>query len=118
MPTALIAASALPSIWLADPLQLLIPAVAFACGLVLRPRRIWVVWLATTVAFVLAVLIWVLLGHDLPKATEPVTASGVLAGAWLYLPYFAATALLPLWLGRWLRGRRERARPSGPPAAA
>lgn len=118
VPSALIAASALPSIWLPDLLQLLIPAVALVCGLVLRPRRVWVVWLAATVAFVLVVLIWVLLGNDLPKATEPVTPSGVLTGAWVYLPYFAATALLPLWLGRWLRRRLDRVRTIGPASAA
>ena len=118
VPTALIAAAALVALWLPDPIQVLIPAVALACGVALRPRRVWIVWIAVTVTFAAGVLIWLLLGKDLPKATEPITPSSFLAGAWIYLLFFAGTAMLPLWLGRWLRSRLALQQRTRPPSAA
>lgn len=105
LPTALVAGATLAAVWLPDTSQLLIPAVALGCGAVLRPRHVWIIWIASTVAFAAAVIIWLLLGGTLPKATEPITPAGFLAGAWLYPPYLAVLALLPLWAGRWLRAR-------------
>ena len=118
VPTALIAGAVLAATWLPDPVQLLTPAVALACGAALRPRHVWIVWIAATLTFAAAVLLWLLLGYDLPKTTEPDTPAGFLAGAWLYPPYFAVVALAPLWLGRWLRGRFAPPQRTQPPPAA
>ncbi|RIK37738.1 MAG: hypothetical protein DCC58_17570 [Chloroflexi bacterium] len=116
---ALIAAPLLATLVLPDPVQLLVPLVAFGVGVLLRPARAWLVALLVYLLLAGTVLIVMATGHTLPKETENAgRALGDYAFNTVMLAlYVAAVVLFPVWLGRRL-SRRVRARFHRTPATA
>lgn len=79
-----------------------LPLVAFAVGLVLRPRHLWVVWLGSVVIQWIVMGIW---GKYSDPGDETVLSLVLEAFGWMF-----AGVLIPVWFGRRLRSGFEQSR--------
>jgi hypothetical protein len=84
---------------------LILPAVALAVGIILRPRHVWLIWLGAVV------IQWIAMGV-LGKYADPEdeTVLSLILEAFVWM---ALGVLLPVWLGRTIRNLTEANRPSG-----
>lgn len=115
VPVGLIIVITLSLFFIIDPFQLLLPVAALACGYVLRPRHLWVIWLASWVGFVTIFGVMVLLGFEPPKTPEqdlPITLGSFIFSSGIFIIYFGVLAVVPLWVGRYLASRRMQQHPA------
>ncbi len=115
VPIGLTIAITLSLFFIIDPFQLLLPIAALACGYVLRPRHLWVIWLASWVGFAAIFGVMVLLGFEPPKTPEeelPITLGSFIFSAGMFIIYFGMLAVVPLWVGRYLANRRMQQHPA------
>jgi hypothetical protein len=109
VPALLVAAVLVALHFVPDPFQLVLPVVAFAIGFVLRPRHVWIVWLASSLVFEILLAAAFIADYRPPKATDTgaLTLGGFLLDTVLYAALNAVLTLLPLWFGRWAAHRRD-----------
>ncbi|HUZ03498.1 MAG TPA: hypothetical protein VMU89_24395 [Thermomicrobiaceae bacterium] len=89
-----------------------LPLVAFAIGLTLRPRHVWLLWLGSVV------IEWLVVGY-MGKYSEPGGGETVRSIVIEAFPWMALGVLVPVWLGRFLgsglrEGRHSDATPKEP----
>lgn len=75
----------------------ILPLVALVVGYVLRPHHVWLVWLGSVV------LVWIVVGY-MGKYDDPgdETVASIMLEAFVWM-FFGV--LIPLWVGRLIRGR-------------
>jgi hypothetical protein len=97
---------AISGLFVGEALTLAFP-VAFLIGLLLRPRRLWLLWLASIV------LLWAIYGFitlaDLFEGEEE-GGETIWSFAFESFIFFALLVLLPAWLGRLLGSYIDRRR--------
>ena len=108
IPAVLISGVVFSLALLPDPLQVLLPLVAFGSGYYFRPHRTWVIWLASALIVSAGFASLWLLGYQPPKTADPgpANAAGIAFDTGAYFVYLAALALAPLWFGRRFAERR------------
>lgn len=79
-----------------------LPLVAFAVGLALRPRHLWLVWLGSVVIQWIVMGIW---GKYSDPGDETVLSLALEAFGWMFVG-----VLIPAWFGRLLRSGFEQSR--------
>ena len=87
------------------PVLFILPVAALAVGFFLRPRHVWLVWLGAVVIQWLAMGVF---GKYIDPEDETVFSLTVEA-----FPWMAIGVLLPVWVGRTIRGTMEQGRHSG-----
>jgi hypothetical protein len=98
LPLLLLTLPTIGIFWLDELGALILVAVAFAIGLVLRPAHIWIVWLGTIVLWWLAGGAYSVFGN--PPPVDPALEETPLSFMVETIPFTALLVLLPMFLGR------------------
>jgi hypothetical protein len=96
LPALLLTLPILGVFWLDELGAVMLFAIAFAIGSVMRPARLWGIWLGAIVVWWLASGVYSMFGDLVEKTPIDYMIESI--------PFTALLVLLPMSLGRWVRG--------------
>jgi hypothetical protein len=109
----LLAATVIGALLLPNVFHVVVPIVALAVGMAMRPRSVPIAWAGVAILLALVAVGALALGRELPKMPDDnqglAPASLFFTMLVLFL-YLAVMVFPPLWLGRWVGTEIEQRR--------